>query len=1488
MRISKIVAKTVARLIFYFALILLLALLLLQIRPVQTYMTQQVLALISERTDHEITIDAVKLTWVDRAELTNFLILDTKSDTLIFSENITFNYRLKDIIGQDLLSVEGISTNHVKMQLIKHDSISPLNFKEFLNSLQGTEKKEGKPLRVGEINCHNLEFSINDKTKEAIEDRLDLSHMEVTFSDFLVSNLEVTNDTVDLDIIQIRGKEPDGGLEIVDFSSHLSLSNQSMSLTDLWLETPTSTVSDSVKLYYNGLDDLAHFVDSVSFGLYLSKTKISQEDLQLFIGNHGIKSAISFDGTIWGTVGDFNMEQSRIGFGRESFIEGGISCFGLPNLKGTFALADITNSHLASTDVEPYLGELSKNIAQLGRVDFTGSFAGFLNDFVARGDFITERGSVHSDINIKIPSDTRLMSYSGNLELKNMDVGAFLRNDLVQRVNLKGRINGTGITAQSAHFDLNAVAFNTGFKGYEYDSIKADGTFASNFFKGKIAINDPNCKIEGDAELDFNQEKEVLKVSLDIENSHLKNLNFVEENLVAGGKIQVDIVDLDLNGFTGIAKLDSSFVEINDSKVLVDSIKFLASLENGKRQFKLSLPGVNARVEGRFKITDVLKDLTSMSSGYLSKLQLLSDSLKNERSGESYEVELFAQIDNLSRYLDSLRIPIEIPDGSFIEGTFRESKSANISIYAQADYIKVGRHILHNPVIEANGSKNLGSAGILTNFIFESDRQEFSGVPETRNLLVEGVWYDDRIDLTTSIRQEKTKSNVRLMTVANLTRDSIVFKFSPSNVVVLGDRWTFDPSNQIIVYPGSVTVRNLKVSDIKESIELSGSYSVNEETQLNLAVNSFELNKVNLFSEVNVEGTLDGDFNLFKGSADPSYKFDGGFLASDFLLNDFLVGNIEGNSQWHPEDENIYTQIEVDRENFKSINLRGYYYPLRANDQLDFNMTFSQADLRLAQPFLEQHVSGLKGYANGNLEITGSTATPRVVGECNVSDGAVRVNYLHTDYTFSGSAKFRPNLILLDDFDLQDRKREHAKITGSISHDFFKGFHTDIHMQAQNFEFLNTTSVDNSLYYGSANGSGTIDISGPLNDLLIKAAVKTDKGTRFFIPITEGGDISQQGYITFIDFSDTTKTEAKNDYNFQGLTLDFDIDVTQDAYCELIFDIKTGDIIRGRGDGNLKLTLNTDGEFSMFGPLQIAEGAYNFTVPGFINKEFQVSPGSRITWFGDPYNATIDLDALYFQRASLEELKSQEEQLEDQLNDKIGINVVLNLDGGMASPTIDFDLAIADKIDETERRKSELAQVVNDEQELRRQVISLLFFKRFSPISSFTLGGGGNVGNSVSEFFSSQVSYLVSQLDENLEVEVDLASLDREAFNTFQLRLAYTFLDGRLKLTRGGGFANESDNSNLFNDIIGDWSVEYSLTKDGRLRAKAFSATNQRLTAVQGEQNQEKGVSLRFVHSFNDLRELLSIKREEAIRRREEEVELRESTSEGALDTIYK
>jgi hypothetical protein len=566
--------------------------------------------------------------------------------------------------------------------------------------------------------------------------------------------------------------------------------------------------------------------------------------------------------------------------------------------------------------------------------------------------------------------------------------------------------------------------------------------------------------------------------------------------------------------------------------------------------------------------------------------------------------------------------------------------------------------------------------------------------------------------------------------------------------------------------------------------------------------------------------------------------------------------------------------LAVDRENFRTIAADGYFYP-GAQSNFEIDLVFDQADFKMLEVVTEGNLSNLKGIANGKLHISGTPKTPVVTGSCEIVDGGFLVEYLQTDYDFNGKMLFKKDQISIRDFTLTDVKGDEAMLTGKISHEYFQNIVTDLKIDASNFQFLNTTASDNPLYYGTAYASGDIRVSGPFTDLNIKVNARTENGTKFYIPLSSGDSFEQAEFVTFVNLADTTQNadELQAEERF-GLTLEFDLEVTPDAYVELIFDIKTGDIIRGRGEGNLQLLLDKNGNFELYGPLEIKEGAYNFTAQ-FINKEFTVQEGGTIVWYGNPYEAEMNMAAVYSQLASFGGLVGTEEQQTATMSQRYPVLVVLKLQGAMLSPDISFDIRLDESITQVPQEITGLlAQIRQDDQQLKRQVVSLMFFKRFSPLESSFVGGGGNadLAGSVSEFLTNQISYLASQLDENLEVEVDLTNLDQEGFETFQLRLAYTFMDGRLRVTRGGDFSSATnESSTLVNDIIGDWSVEYMLTRDGKLRAKMFSRSNQNFALQDDAQSMETGLSLRYITSFNDFRDLMGITRSKAIQRKEDE-----------------
>jgi hypothetical protein len=178
-----------------------------------------------------------------------------------------------------------------------------------------------------------------------------------------------------------------------------------------------------------------------------------------------------------------------------------------------------------------------------------------------------------------------------------------------------------------------------------------------------------------------------------------------------------------------------------------------------------------------------------------------------------------------------------------------------------------------------------------------------------------------------------------------------------------------------------------------------------------------------------------------------------------------------------------------------------------------------------------------------------------------------------------------------------------------------------------------------------------------------------------------------------------------------------------------------------------------------------------------------------------------------------------------------------------------------------------------DEQELKRQVFSLIILRRLSALDAFSTSG--SLANSVSELLSNQLSYWLTQVDQNLEIDLDLGALDAEAFNTFQLRLSYSFLNGRLRITRDGTFSNSATQQQSVASIAGDWTVDYLLTPDGKFKVKMYSRSNfNAVSSSIGSQTAlTTGVSLMHTQNFNEVKDLLRFARDKRRKQISEDME---------------
>jgi hypothetical protein len=548
---------------------------------------------------------------------------------------------------------------------------------------------------------------------------------------------------------------------------------------------------------------------------------------------------------------------------------------------------------------------------------------------------------------------------------------------------------------------------------------------------------------------------------------------------------------------------------------------------------------------------------------------------------------------------------------------------------------------------------------------------------------------------------------------------------------------------------------------------------------------------------------------------------------------------------------------------------------------LDFDAKLTQANLVIFEPFLSKYISNLGGTLTGNLQLQGDLDRPELIGSTRVEQGKLRINYLNTSYQLDGSLLFRPTQVSFQDLALRDGNGNRATFTGGMNHQGFSSIFFDINSQLSNFQVLNTSAKDNELFFGSAYATGTLAIKGSTSNLDVNARVTSQPNTRISIPLTSSKEQFQEDFIQVINVQDTVRiralAEEVKQLEIENIRMNFILDITPDAFTEIIIDPRTEESIQGRGRGTLNMNVDTQGNFSLAGNYDIVEGKYNFSLYNVVKKQFIVQPGGRITWYGDPYTGIMNLKASYEENVSLQPLlnANSTDQENSQMRRRFPVKVLMDLQGELLSPTFKFgfDFSAFPSSGDVQTTISAFQnRVAADEQEMNRQVFSVIVAQSLSPEGQFS--GGSTLSSSLGNLLSSQINRFMGQLDKNLEVSIDLATLDQNALENFQISVARTFLDGRLRVSRDGGFTDNNGTASAAS-IIGDWQAEYLITEDGVYRLRIFNRNNfNTFTSLSLSQNVlSYGASVTQNVSFNSVSELFR----KLARRKAERLNLQDS-----------
>jgi hypothetical protein len=1465
MRGLKIGIRTLLLLVLLVSAIIGIVFYTLQYSEFQTNLSQKAADWLSEKLGSKVTVGNVQIQWLDEIRLEDVNIKDLEGRDMIFVREIyincksNFKFNGKKIVDFDNnLDFVMLREPDVKITREKDGKLNLDNWLIKIGTL-GPKRdpllpRKTKAFTIDEAVIQNGSFELyDDYSKRFPEELFDYSNFQIKNLTGNIKEFYIHRDTITFHGTNIRGLEPRSNLAIKKIDTDFFYSKKQILLKKLDAQINNTVIHDFIGLYYNKPSDLNQLISKVRIKANLRNSVFDSKDLGRFASTmYAYNEKYKVDANLTGQINDLYFDKGRIAFGNQSLVIGKGNFKGLPNVKETFYHVEIGPSVIEAIDLKQYAGELNYTdyVKQFQRTDFSGIFKGTFDDFYTDAKITSSNlGFVNGEVEFKIESKTKLPIYNANVTSSQISLDKLTGNKNLKHVAFKGKLKGAGDALDNAAIDMDGIISNIWFNGYDFKNIKVIGVLGKSIFDGKINVNDPNLLASVTGRVDFNPKQNKFKIVGGISKSNLQPLGFSEESIQLQTNFDLNFDGNSLDTWVGEANFKNTFFNRGGRNLVLDELKFMSQQYQDSRKMSVRTEYFDGDITGKFVPSNLLADLLEMKyeyslffSGTVKERNDYYKAKKQNSKRNNYSAHYEINVKDTDDFFAFLNPEIQVSEGMNVNGDIRIQSTSQFSLYATLDTLFYKGNAFYKNEIDFYSSKNATSPDVLTSLILNSNEQKLASNVETEDLQLNGSWGDSqKISFDGGIKQKGSKNRAQLFGDLWFLRDGFSVQINPRNsyVNLLDFKWRFDPSNVVTVYNKEVQFEDFRISNENQSLALSGFISDDKSKKLFAAINTFDLRALEPLLALKLEGIADGDVSISNYYNSPILESN--IVVTEMYYKKILVGDVNAVIDWDRFLDKVKIDSRIDRKEVKILDVVGTYDP-NGKEGMNLTAKLDNANLELLGTFVESIFSDLKGFANGNLKITGEPKDPIVRGEVKVNQGQLKINatgsYLYFDdiirFTEEGFVAKKGGFKV---YDARNNGNE-AYLEGGVFNGgggaFMLGLHAYIKDQ-DGFLLLNTSQKDNDTFYGSAYAAGDIHLTGSFSNMLIAGKLVSKPKSKITIPLDGAASVNTE--LEAIPFAKdpSLDLESKEDgdgreANINGLKIALNLTLTPEAEVEIIFDRSNNDKLNAFGNARLSFDYDSrDNSFGMTGPYEVVRGKYDFSFQNLASlRKFEIVAGSRITWSGDPYDAVLALKANYQTNIDLSNLWTSEAAGEND-NTRYPVNIVVNISEDLQSPKIDYELSFERNQIPNKHQSDLLAfeqKLRNDEQVLSRNVSSVIAFNKLFPENVQDAFDQQFLIDNISSMLSNQIGNLANKLDPNLEVGVLLGDFRQNLLNNMQLNFSYKFLNNRVKLSGKSSYSNGLENSNLTTQQ-GQLSVggelEYLLSEDGIWRLKVHS-----------------------------------------------------------------
>lgn len=1441
---------------------------MLQYSVIQNFIAQKVVTELSKKLHSKVTVGEIDYELFNSIVISDLYVQDLQHDTLFYVHKADARFKFWKIFKGEIV-INSIELDRFYGNLVI-DSLGRSNLNFVIKAFEKPKTNDTSAVTY-QIKYFKLKNSAFSYTNHKMYKRLKNNTFNANKLNFskingLVSLDLLKKDSLIASIDNFSAVEK-SGLILTNLKTQLLCSNKGTKIPILEVSLPNSNLHfEDIQLKYDSLGDLKNIVDKVRLKAPISKSYVMLSDLKAFVPEFkNIHNVATLKGLISGRISSLRFQKMVIKYGKSFLLNADLDINGLPNISESFIYGQINDLHFERNDLQDFVSDLTnkpfllpKELNQLGLINYKGNMTGFLNDLVVYGNLNTNIGSITTDILLKFENEFKDLSYNGTVKSNSLQIGKLLSNNKLGKLSFNFNTRGNKKENASLQGTITAKVPELQFNNYNYRDIQFNGDYDGKNFDGKVDVVDDNINAHFVGEIDLTKKLPFFDFKLKVSNVNLNALHLTSKypGATLSFNAITNMIGNSPDNINGYLRFDSISFYNQNKKLNVNEIQLTSRVENNYTNFTVSSDYINGSFNGNFKYSTIGLTINQIVLDYLPALALKTS--KNGNYNNYVNVDL--KIANTKDISDVLELPYLLDGVSTIKGFINEN-SNKIELKGLFPIVKSSKQELNNLTFHIENSNNklqitsraqLKEKDVLTNLFLLGSANKDSIHTQIGWQNNQHITNAGELIATTKLRVEKGKI------AANVS----VF---PTQVIISDSVWNIHASSIDLNTDSTINIHNFCFDSQNQYVRINGKASKTQNDSL-----SVELNKMNLefimhllkLKGITIGGIVSGKANLFSVLKQPI--FEAKLDVKDLSLNRKWVGNGKISSNWDKAKSLLYASGSFLNLNKDTVVVANAVFNPKT-DTIDVHYNTHNFGIEFLTPYLESVVQNVRGNASGKVRMFGPLKKGvKFEGDLFLDKGQVSVNMLKTTYYLTDSVHLTTEKILFKNINIYDQERNPGKLNAVLNHNgYFQHFNYEAVVKGKNLLGLNTQSTDNDYFFGKAYANGTVRIFGDEKEANIVVNAASQPQTKCFIQMGGASSASDNSFINFVSKKNTTKKEdekkapVKSDFNVK---VNLQIDVNPNAEMELIVDPKGGDMITGKGNGNLRVEFDSFSDIKLYGTYTIDYGYYLFTLQNVIRKEFKINQGGTIAWTGSPFNAQVNITALYPLTASLRDLMDKD-QLSSMTRTSLPVNCVLKLTENLMKPTVKFDIDLPAS---DEGVKQQVRNIINTEEMMNRQIVYLLVFNKFftpeylrtTTTTNSYIGANEAMGFATSTL-SAQLNSWISQMSKtnNLSVGIDYRKTDQLS-SDIQAQILY---QPNNRLIVNGNFGYRTDNFNsttTTNRFIGDLDIEWLLTESGKYRFKAYNHTIDRYQLRTAKTTQ--GAGFLYKEDFNNMGELFS------------------------------